>query len=89
MPKKIRESEVSEAVRAFLQEAFEGGGVVIEDESGRARGGVFPYTYYEASEQERERAWQWLQQLQQRVGRSMREQGITEEDADRVLQEDD
>lgn len=87
MTKRIRENEMSEAVRAFLKEAFEGGGVVIEDESGRTRGGVVPFV--EASEEERERAWQWIEQLQGRVGESMRRQGVTEEDVDRVLQEDD
>jgi isopentenyl diphosphate isomerase/L-lactate dehydrogenase-like FMN-dependent dehydrogenase len=52
-----------------------------------AYSGVTPY--YRANDQERAAAWQRLEALQQEVGRRMVEKGITEDDIDRVLQEDD
>lgn len=86
MPKKIRENEISEAVRSFLREAFEGGGVVIEDETGRVRGGVMPYR--QATPEEQEQAWNRLRQIQQEVGDKMRARGETEADLDRILREE-
>jgi hypothetical protein len=83
----IRINELSDDVRAFLDRAFAGNGVLVEDERGRARGGVVPY--FEADDAEKRRAWEGLKQLQQRVAASLQRQGITEDDLDRVLQEDD
>lgn len=83
----VRLNEVSDDVRTFLNRAFSGGGVLVEDESGRARGGVLPY--FEASDEEKRLAWQGMERLQQKVAAAMKRQGVTEDDIDRVLQEDD
>ena len=85
--KSVKLTELSEAVRSFLREAFEGGGVVIEDDSGSSHGGVFPYT--RASAEEQAESWGRLQALQKRVGDRLRKQGKTEEELDRILQEDE
>jgi hypothetical protein len=83
----IRLNEVSDDVRAFLDRAFATDGVIVEDDDGRARGGIVPY--FEATDEEKRRAWEGLKRLQQNVAASMQRQGIAEEDVDRLLQEDD
>ena len=85
--KKIRLNDLSEAVRSFFSQASGEEGVMIEDETGRARYGVVPYR--EASVEEKQQADEALRRLQEKTGQAMREQGVTEEDIDRALQEDD
>lgn len=84
---KVRLNDVSKDVRAFLDRAFAGGGVLVEDETGRARGGILPY--FEATDAEKRRAWKGMERLQRKVAASMKRQGVTEQDIDRVLLEDD
>ena len=87
MTKRLRENEVSDPVRTFLDQAFESGGVIIEDEQGAVRGSVVPY--FEAPPAERQAALRRLQKLQERTRAAMDEQGVAEDDIDRLLQEDD
>lgn len=85
--KKIRLSEVGEAVRLFVSQALQSGGVEIEDDAGQLRGTVVPYR--DPTPEERQRAHSELQQLWAKTGPAMQEAGVTEEDIDRDLQQDD
>jgi hypothetical protein len=85
--KKVRLSELSEAVRLFLTQAMQSGGVEIEDETGRVRGGFVPYR--DPTTEERRQAQAELEKLWQRTGPAMQEAGVSEADIDRDLQEDD
>jgi hypothetical protein len=82
---KVRISELGDAVRAFLGRAVEGQIIVVEDEGGRAAYSVVPVL--QPSPKQQQEAWQDILQLQQQVGRSMAARGATEEDIDRILQE--
>jgi antitoxin (DNA-binding transcriptional repressor) of toxin-antitoxin stability system len=84
---RVRLSELSEPVRAFLERVRGGESIIVEDDQGQLQCGITPYA--EASEQEKQRAMAAMEQLWQHTAKSMAEQGITEEDIDRVLQEDD
>jgi hypothetical protein len=83
----VRLNDVSEEVRAFLDRAFGTGGVLVADAAGRACGGVLPY--FEVTDEQKRSAWQSLERLQEKVAASMQRQGVTEDDVDRVLQEDE
>jgi len=85
--KKIRLTELSDAVRSFLDQVRTGESIMVVDENDQLQCGITPY--YRASERERAEAWERLEVLQERVGRRMAKKGITEDDIDRVLQEDD
>lgn len=82
---KVVITQLSEPVRLFLDHVNQQEGMLIEDESGRARYGIVPYQ--EASPEERRRASQRLQVLQKKVGDRLRVAGKTEEDLDRLLRE--
>jgi hypothetical protein len=84
---RVALSELSEPVREFLARVENGQGLVVEDESGRARCGVIPYV--EATPDERKRAWERIQQIQQKVGQSLADQGVTEDDVIRAALQDD
>ena len=84
---KIRLTELSQAVQDFLGQVLAGDGVEIEDESGRIRGGFIPYRDPTAAEIERADAS--LERLRKKTGEGMKRAGVTEDDIDRVLQEDD
>lgn len=83
---KVRLNEVSDDVRVFLDRAFSTGGLVVEDESGRARGGILPY--FEATDPEKRQAWQELERLQLKVAASFARQGVSEDAIDQALRED-
>ncbi|MGH7202172.1 MAG: hypothetical protein ACREJB_16325 [Planctomycetaceae bacterium] len=83
----MRLTELSEDVRAFLDQARQGNGVTVEDETGQARYSIAPC--HQPTVQERSEAMKRLQQLQQQTRRAMVERGVTEEEVDRLLQEDD
>jgi hypothetical protein len=85
--KKVRFSELSKQVQQFLEAVKSCGSIAVVDDDDQLQCGVTPY--YRANDQERAAAWQRLELLQQEVGRRMAEKGITEDDIDRVLQEDD
>ena len=84
---KVAINQLSEPVREFLAQVRNGQGIVVEDEAGRAQYGVIPYV--EATSEERKRAWERLQQLQQTIGPRLVEQGVTEDDLIRAALADD
>lgn len=85
--KKVRLSELDEQVQRFLEGVKTDGSIAVVDDDGVLQCGVTPYYY--ANAEERAEAWRSLEELQGKVAKSMAEQGITEEDIDRALQEDD
>lgn len=85
--KKVQINELSEPIRLFLEQLRDGESIMVEDENGRLQCGITPY--FKATNEERQQAWRDLEELQDRVAASMDEQGITEEDVDRLLQEND
>ena len=85
--KTLRFSELSQAVRSFLEEALHGDGVIIEDDTGRVRGSFVPYR--DPTPEEERQADASLDRLWQKTGPAMREAGVTEADVDRDLQEGD
>jgi len=84
---KIVITQLSEPVRLFLDHVNPREGVVIEDETGRARYGIVPYL--EASPEERRLAWQRLQEIQKEVGDRLRVAGKSEHELDQILIEDE
>ncbi len=80
---KIVISELSPPVRSFLREVRRGNGAVIEDEHGRGLVGVIPYA--EASAPEQAAAIERLERIQRKVGRTMKQNGKTEEEFDRIV----
>jgi hypothetical protein len=80
-------NQPSEPVRAFPAQVRNSQGLVIEAEAGRAQYGVNPNV--ESKPEERKQAWGRIQQLQQKVGQSLAEQGVTEDDVIRAVLEDD
>lgn len=77
---------LTEDARRLLTDAEQAGGLVVEDENGRARSRV--YAYREPTEAEREAAWQRLRGFQNKVQQSFDEQGVSEDDLDRLIQKD-
>ena len=84
---RITISQLSEPVRLFLAKVRQGQGIVVEDESGKAQYGIIPYT--EATSAEKTSAWKNLQRLQQEKGKAMSEAGVTEEEIEKSILEDD
>ena len=84
---KITLDELSEPVRLFLSQVPKTGGVIVEDGGGRVCFGVIPYQEAPASEQAAARAR--LAELQQRVGQQFQAQGKSEEELDRILEDDE
>lgn len=85
--RKVRFAELSDPVRAFLNEIRSGEGVIVEDERGRPRYGISPYD--EATEAERQAAWLRLQELQREVRRRIEAEGKTEEELEQILREEE
>ena len=84
--KKVRLSELSEPVRSFLEQVTPDESIMVEDDDGHAQYGVIPYQ--SDTPEERLAAWQEIEEIQREVGQSLLRQGITENDVDRLLQED-
>ena len=84
---KITIDELSEPVRLFLSQVPKTGGMIVEDERGRICFGVIPYQEAPASEQAAARVR--LGELQRRVGEQLQAQGKSEEQLDRLLQDDE
>lgn len=93
--KKVRLTTLSEAVRTFLARVRNGRGLLVEDEKGRAVAQVLPAdgqeedAFVEASPKEREAAFKAIKKIQRKVGKSMKAQGVTEEDLIREVLKDD
>ena len=84
--KSVKLTELTDDVRSFLSQAGEGGGVMAEDETGQARYSVAPY--HQSTAEERAAALKWLERTQHKSRQAMEAQGVTEDDLDRLLQED-
>jgi hypothetical protein len=85
--RKIGINELSQEVRSFLAQVRPGESILVEDEAGRAQFGVIPYI--EASAEARASAWRRLERLQQKTSKSMKAQGVTEADVEKLLMQDD
>jgi len=82
----VQFSELSGDVQTFVQRAIAAEGLIVKDELGRACGSFVPYV--DAPPNEQESAWKRILQLQQRIGLRMQQRGASEEDFDRLLQDD-
>ncbi|MEX2307714.1 MAG: hypothetical protein WD738_08990 [Pirellulales bacterium] len=80
-----RMSELDDAVKAFLAPAQQGETIVVEDDDGRLQCGVTPYA--QASAAEKQTALAVLGRLQQKSAQAMAQNGVTEADIDRELQD--
>lgn len=85
--KKIKLTELSEDVRSFLLDALHDDGVMLEDATGRARGGLVPYS--EASATERQQSWVSVTDIQEKASAALRDQGLSEGDVVKLVLEDD
>ncbi len=85
--KKVRLSDLSEPVRAFLNQIKPDESIMVEDDNGELRCGITPYT--KATPAEKRRARASLENLWKHTEQAMRESGVTEADIDRDLQADD
>jgi hypothetical protein len=83
----VRLNDLCEPVRSFIEQASLGDGIIVADETGRARCGVVPYR--QATAEEKRLADESLTRLRRKVDQAMTEQGVTEGDIDRALEEDD
>ncbi len=83
---RISITDLNDSVRSFLRKARREG-IVVEDERGRAQCGIVPYR--EATAGARQRAWREIKKIQRKVGRTMKRKRTTEEEFDRLLQEDE
>jgi hypothetical protein len=84
---KIRLTDLDGDTRAFLANALKGNGVIIEDDKGRAYGGVIPYS--ESTAAERTRAWHDIEDIDETVTSSIHEHRVGEDDLVRRILEDD
>ncbi len=81
----VRFNDLSDPVRAFLAPAGRGEVIVVQDEGGKATYSVVPIM--QPSEDVQHQAWSEILKLQQEVATSLRQQGVSEEDVDRLLTE--
>jgi hypothetical protein len=84
--KTVSIKQLSQDVRELLSNAEQAGGLVIEDENGRPRSRI--YAYPEPTEAQREAAWARMQEFQKNVQQSFEEQSVSEDDLDRLIQEE-
>lgn len=77
---------LSKPVQAFLAKARDGSGLVVQDQQGRAFCGVIPYR--EATPSVQRAALQRLERLHKKVAATMRKRRTTEDDFDRIVQQD-
>jgi hypothetical protein len=84
---RITITQLSEPVRLFLAQVLQSQGVVVEDENGLAQFGVIPYT--DASDDVKAAAWEKLRHFQAKTTEAMRSAGVTENDVEQVILEDD
>ncbi len=83
--RKMLLNELNPAVRSFLEKVRRNG-VVIEDSKGRVKYGIVQYA--EASRKQQEAALKRLGRIQNKVGKMMARTGKTEDELDRLLQDD-
>jgi hypothetical protein len=85
--KRVRLDELGQTLRQELAAIGDDESMVIEDENGQACYGVIPYR--RPSAEQKQRAWERLRRLQVKVGKSIEEQGISEDDVLQELLKDD
>ncbi len=83
---KVTLDQLSEPVKLFLSQVPQTGGMLVEDERGRVCFGVIPYQEAPPEEQTLSRAR--LADLQQRIGERLRAQDKSEDELDRILQDE-
>lgn len=84
--KEVTFKQLSQDVQAFLSQIGPGEGIMVKGEDGRARYGVVPYT--ESPHREQTAAVKRLERLQNKVGKTMKQTGKTEDEFDSLLQPD-
>lgn len=82
---RIRMSDLNDAVKAFLAPAQQGETIVVEDDDGTLQCGVTPYVQHSAGE--KQAALESLNRLRQKSAQAMSQQGVSEADIDRELQD--
>lgn len=87
MTKHVNMKDLVDPVRAFLLEVDAGDVALITDDTEQIRYSVVGFR--EASDAERQRAWQDIRGIQQKVGRTMAATGRTEDQLDQLLQHGD
>jgi hypothetical protein len=87
MMNKVSLNELPQSVQTFLESVWADEGVIVEKPGGQPWIGVVPYL--QASPEEQAAAWRRIQEFQAKVGNMMAETGATEEEFDRLVQEDD
>ena len=86
MRKNANLKELDEPIRSFLTDLEAGDAILVSDEDG-IQYSVVRFT--QATQAERDQAWQDIGQTQRKVGKMMEETGKTEEELDELLREDD
>jgi hypothetical protein len=84
---EIRLTDLNPSIQSFLTQVCEEGTVVVDVDGTKTK--IRLTAYQDSTPEERAVAWKDIQKIQERVGESMRAQGITEADIDRELQSDD
>jgi hypothetical protein len=84
---KVPINQLSQPVREFLARVTVGQGILIEDEAVRTRYQVVKYI--EASPEEQKKAWRGIQKAQQKIGKELTKQGVTEDDIIKAVLQDD
>ena len=83
----VRISELSEDIRRIVAQAFQKGGIVVED--GLARPLVTLFSCRRPTPAEKQQAEESLERLRRKTGQAMRESGVTEDDiVKEILQND-
>jgi hypothetical protein len=87
MTKNMNLKELNEPIRSFLTQLKEGDAALVTDDTGLIQYSVVRFR--QASSAERTAAWREIQQIQQKVGKTMAAAERTEEQLDNLLREDD
>lgn len=82
--REVTFKQLSHDVQTFLSQIEPGEGIMVKGEDGRARYGVIPYT--ESPHREQAAAVKRLNRLQNKVGKTMKQAGKTEDEFDSLLQ---
>ena len=87
MRKNVNIKELSQPIQSFLTDVKDGDAVLVADDTGQIQYSVVRFA--QASKAERDKAWRYIEEIQTDVGQMMKRTGKTEEELDRLLQEDD
>lgn len=84
---KMPLSSFTEPIQTFLSQVGKDGAVIVEDVQNGIKYRVT--SYQEPTPEQRQQAWESIQRMQQDVEVSMLEHGVTEQELDDLLKEDD